>query len=709
MKPKVSVIIPVYNTQEYLPQCLDSLIGQTLKDFELICVDDGSQDESLDVLKRYAERDSRIKVIAQENGGVSHARNVGMSHATGKYLMFVDSDDYIERKALERVWNAAQADDADIVVFGGMSFPTVEWIDQKLKVRRTKYQNRWSEALMHENGSRPFMCNKAYRRAMLQEHGVEFYEKLRMGEDQAFQFVVFPLARQIVYIKDRLYHYRQEREASAMNLFAQDKSRKLKAHVEMLEYVYERWSREGLMESHGTEFLNWAIDYLCADMSAELYDASLAVAEAVSRWMAGRDVSTLEKEVQKQVEQLQHMAETSRKETMVSVIVPVYNAQLYLDQCVQSLQAQSMKNFEMIFVDDGSSDESVEILQRYQETDRRITLLRQEHEFAGAARNRAMQHAQGKYLLFLDADDFFEPELLEKSVAQIEAYQADVCVFRADAYDQKKKMFAPMPWTCRVGMVPQDQVFNRETEPRNIFCFTTAAPWTKLYSRKFVQQYALQYQCVRSANDLKFTFTALALAEKIIVLDECLVHYRVNTGTSLQQTQDKDPMTFYQALKALREELKEHGVYQQLEPAYKNFALDCCLYNLNTLKSCKNFEYLYYQLKTDIFDELGLNDHDETYYYAYQVNQIYQKREDINGLGVLEYVEKYGLLFNRERAEEVVRLREQLQEILSSKSYHIGRIVTALPRALRGGIRCFRENGIGYTVKHFGKKLTGRT
>ena len=115
--PKISVLVAVYNTAAYLPQCLDSLLSQTLEDIEVICVDDASTDNSLEVLRQYAERDERIKVFTlKENRGQAHARNVGLSHATGDYIGFVDSDDWLSRDALEKVCNSFR-EDVDCVLF----------------------------------------------------------------------------------------------------------------------------------------------------------------------------------------------------------------------------------------------------------------------------------------------------------------------------------------------------------------------------------------------------------------------------------------------------------------------------------------------------------------------------------------------------------------------------------------------------------------
>ena len=120
--PKVSVIVPVYNTEKYLRQCLDSVVNQTLQDIEVICIDDGFTDDSKRILDEYAHRDARILVYSKENGGQSSARNKGMDLAQGDYLYFLDSDDYILDTALECLYECAEAEQLDILFFGGDSF-----------------------------------------------------------------------------------------------------------------------------------------------------------------------------------------------------------------------------------------------------------------------------------------------------------------------------------------------------------------------------------------------------------------------------------------------------------------------------------------------------------------------------------------------------------------------------------------------------------
>ena len=118
MQPKISVIIPVYNAHDYLRDCINSILNQTLKEIEVICVDDDSTDDSLAILEEYARSDARLKVIHQENGGAGAARNNGLQYAEGEYLSILDCDDFFEQNMLERSYQEAKEKEADILVFG---------------------------------------------------------------------------------------------------------------------------------------------------------------------------------------------------------------------------------------------------------------------------------------------------------------------------------------------------------------------------------------------------------------------------------------------------------------------------------------------------------------------------------------------------------------------------------------------------------------
>ncbi len=161
-KPIISVIVPVYNVENYLKGCLESLVNQTLYDIEIICVNDGSTDKSLDILNKYRKQDSRIILVNKANEGVSIARNDGLRIAGGGYVVFVDADDYVEKCLCERLYEVIVQTNTDIIVYGAEIFPkkAVEyesWLLDTLKVKKMVYSSNCEKALFNEKCSKPFV------------------------------------------------------------------------------------------------------------------------------------------------------------------------------------------------------------------------------------------------------------------------------------------------------------------------------------------------------------------------------------------------------------------------------------------------------------------------------------------------------------------------------------------------------------------------
>ena len=253
------------------------------------------------------------------------------------------------------------------------------------------------------------------------------------------------------------------------------------------------------------------------------------------------------------------------KQPIVSVIMPVYNNEKYLEQCLDSIVNQSLTDIEIICVDDGSEDSSAEILKRYAEKDSRIRIIYQENAGAGAARNNGLRHAQGKYLSFLDSDDFFENDMLEKAVKKIEEDAADFVVFRCNQYLNDCDKFKNVRYTLKEQTLPPYVPFNFRQITDNVFKTFVGWAWDKLYKREFVMRHGLTFQEQRTSNDMLFVFTALVLAEKITYLDEVLAHQRRNNNESLSNTREKSWFCFYNALCALKVALIKFVLYVELE------------------------------------------------------------------------------------------------------------------------------------------------
>ncbi len=331
--------------------------------------------------------------------------------------------------------------------------------------------------------------------------------------------------------------------------------------------------------------------------------------------------------------------ETGRMVPFVSIVMPTYNAEEYLPDTLDGLTKQTFTDFEVIFVDDGSQDETVAILQDFATKDSRATVLRQEHQYAGAARNLGMRHARGRYLFFLDGDDFFLPQMLEKSVEKAEQTGADICVFRANRINQETGEISDMPWSMRMNKCPKEEIFSIRTNAKHVYEFTTAAPWNKFYRRDFVMKYGLTFQETRQSNDIAFIFASLAVADKITVIDENLLMYRFNNKKSLQGTNDEQPECFYIALKELKRRLVLHGVYEQVEAAFLNYVVEVSFYNLWTLKNIFPYEKIFHLIRDEIFTEFDVKTKSDDYFYAYY--RTAERRNDILSMPVYDFFQKW--------------------------------------------------------------------
>ena len=266
--PEISIIVPVYNVEKYLPECLDSLINQTLKNIEIICVNDGSTDNSQKILDKYAEKDQRIKVIVQKNAGLSAARNTGVRNATGEYLCYVDSDDALVLNACEILWTQIEITQADIVVFGlkdMVKAPVDEWFNKVSSPRNGFFTPFTPWALLYENGAYPYACRNCFRRSMLKRHNVVFDETVKYGEDIVYQFCSFPHAHRIQFIPHKLYLYRRLREGSLTQTVNEDLYVRLIQHINMMQHIYTYWKKNGLLDKYAFELNCWILNFLAPD------------------------------------------------------------------------------------------------------------------------------------------------------------------------------------------------------------------------------------------------------------------------------------------------------------------------------------------------------------------------------------------------------------------------------------------------------------
>lgn len=288
---KISVIVPVYNVAAYLPQCLDSILAQTLQETEIIVVDDGSTDNSPQICDEYAAKDTRIQVIHQQNKGPSSARNKGMAAACGKYIAFVDADDWIEPTMLQKLYDAAERDKSDVAVCH-------VFCTSNPKGRQKKYWPYTKDCVLKPKQFYKYFlvapcwpCNKIYRRDFLQKNKITFVEGI-LYEDVPFFAEVFLLLDQVSFVADYLYNYRTGRSGSTTTELSAKHLDIVKVQ-KIVEQLLQKHNATALLQSN---FEYWVLSnyvWMYRHLPAEYHEEALRQIAQLPKNMADKILERL--------------------------------------------------------------------------------------------------------------------------------------------------------------------------------------------------------------------------------------------------------------------------------------------------------------------------------------------------------------------------------------------------------------------------------
>ncbi|WP_312695023.1 glycosyltransferase family 2 protein [Caproiciproducens sp.] len=249
--PKISIIIPVYNVEKYVGKCLSSLVDQTFTDFEIITVNDGSKDDSLDILRRFEERYDFVKVIDQKNGGIANARNNGLAAARGEYVCFVDSDDYVGPTYLEELYNACVDTGSDIsCCYYYFHFVENNFLfEYPFRCRGIFKPEEAMKKLLRDVQIQSLVWNKMYKRSLFTDYDIKF--PTMCFEDMAIANKVFANANQVVVLDRPLYYYNQHPSSTLATMNAD----KINDFIRAIAMVRISLEKNGLYEKYKKSYL----------------------------------------------------------------------------------------------------------------------------------------------------------------------------------------------------------------------------------------------------------------------------------------------------------------------------------------------------------------------------------------------------------------------------------------------------------------------
>lgn len=271
MNKKVSIIIPIYNSEKYLKKCIESILNQTYKNFEVILVDDGSNDNSKAVCDKYSTLDKRIWVYTKENGGVSTARNLGLKYVSGEYTIFVDSDDWLKENTLKEMVKYIEMNNSDIAIAGRI-IDSVDSSKTKIKNLGKEYHTSTKKELgdsiyyLNKQGEFDVLWNKIYRTALIKKIGVEFDISATTSQDLLFNVEVFKSANSVQLINNAYYYYVKRNEESIVTRYhyniyniMMDRNKALKElfqYFELKSIEHEKWLAQALIRTMHVTIIN---------------------------------------------------------------------------------------------------------------------------------------------------------------------------------------------------------------------------------------------------------------------------------------------------------------------------------------------------------------------------------------------------------------------------------------------------------------------
>ena len=663
---QISVIIPVYNAEWSIARALDSVKNQTLKDIEIICVDDGSSDNSLGIIQREAQKDSRIIALSQENQGAGPARNKGLRYATGEYIAFMDADDrYPDERTLERLVKEIKTSQQKIAG-GYIVFDKGDRIEEDELNPIVQLRDRYPNGGVVQYKELQFDYHFSafiYERKFLVDNDI-FFPDYRRYEDPPFFVQAMATAGTFQYLPTPTYVYLTGHQDVVWNeavcegvlrglsdvLQLSKKNNLQTLHCDAYKKLTSKyywhfapfilgknvticscmWKALGEASANlpgslsddpekaivlqmKTAIADMANDFVCKGQPVSDAVAEAKACFAEKEILDGEMIQELFADCQENWERI--FDQTSKGSVRVSVIIPVHNAEEYLKTCLNSLLCQTERKFEVICVDDGSNDNSAFLLKQFALSDERIKPYFRNNCGAGPTRNFGILQASGEYVFFMDADDIAADTLLEKTYAEAKKRDADIVIFDVFTYHTITGESEPQKYCFRRENIPWNKtVFNIFDAPESIFQISNPAPWTKLIRRKFILDHNIKYQNLQNTNDAFFSHICMAMAERITFVDERLYSYRIGMEKNIQSNKENNPECIVEAFMAIYSRLKDEGRFYLCEKSWIKEFMSVICWTLNTLTTTSAYQKIYNRLHSDDVKQTGIFSHLEQYY-----------------------------------------------------------------------------------------------
>ena len=290
----------------------------------------------------------------------------------------------------------------------------------------------------------------------------------------------------------------------------------------------------------------------------------------------------------------------------LSVVIPVYNVAKYLNQCLDSILNQDLMDFEIIAVDDGSTDNSGFILDTYAKNDSRIKVIHQKNQGLSPTRNHAMKFTKGKYVTFFDGDDFMPENCLKKAVAFADSHNADIADFQMDYYRDDIGKFETIPDIHFFPRPPYGTVFSIHDNPDQFPLLFSGNSGGKFFRREFLEKTGIEFLTLANCTDVTFVFCNLIMAQRVVCSDIMTLHYRTGTNTSITSQREKNPLSTLYANEAIHDFALSLPNFSEIKRGIANLNANSMDEFLISYKTASAFRALYTALRSEGLEHMGL-------------------------------------------------------------------------------------------------------
>ena len=570
----VSVIIPIFNGEKYLNKCLDSICNQTLIDIEIICIDDGSTDNTLSILEKYSSKDQRIKIISTENNGQGAARNLALNQAKGEYIAFVDADDWIDNDALELLYNDAKSKNLDLLFY-----QMVNYMDYSKKYIETDLYNHIcfekngidENIIFNSYDTKDFLfeipvcpVSKLYRKDFLDEYNLYFTEGM-FFEDNEFFYKTYFKCQKAGFLKKHLYYRRRHKDSVTQiidkrkfdivyaandildvfkdngmcDVYKKDvinhtflmvvewfKKFSLDLRQSFYEYIKDNFKgfNEYCMDfKNNLDYENKIIhdfvlsnDYYLDFLSEyKLFKSEYVIYDNDMEFIGGTD-------------DYKNYVGSSSKKYKITIVIPIYNVGKYIHRTLMSIENQSfgVENLEVLLVDDSSTDNTYDILQDYSDKydGFKVIHIKKGTGSCGTPRNIGLLEASSDYVLFLDHDDLLEINALEVLYDTIHDYDCDF------VYGTYVSVDVDLP-TKIIYPTEKQGFFKGLSDNERSIAFPPPSIWTKLFKKDFLIKNNIFFPTILG-EDAIFMSKVLMKAKSVYYLGNSLICYHVLSDNS---------------------------------------------------------------------------------------------------------------------------------------------------------------------------------